>query len=48
MDSELLTQVLALLTGAWTLYQEVRHRRNARKAKEIGKTMAEALKAKKL
>lgn len=28
MDSELLTQILALLTGAWTLFQEVRHRRN--------------------
>lgn len=28
MDAELLTQILALLTGAWTIYQEVRHRKD--------------------
>lgn len=31
MDADLLTQILALLTGAWTLWQEVRHRKNAPK-----------------
>lgn len=27
MDSELVTQVLALLTAAWTMWQEYRHRK---------------------
>lgn len=28
MDSELFTQVLALLTAAWTAWQEFRHRKD--------------------
>ncbi len=28
MDTELLTQIIALLTGAWTVFQEIRHRKN--------------------
>ncbi len=31
MDTELLTQILALLTGAWTVYQELRHRKDKKK-----------------
>lgn len=33
MDTELMTSILALLTGAWTLFQEIRHRKSAKKAK---------------
>ncbi len=34
MDSELVTQVLALLTAAWTMWQEYRHRK-AKKAATV-------------
>ena len=33
MDQDTITQVLALITGAWTLYQEIRHRKKAKAAK---------------
>lgn len=33
MDSELMTQVLALLTAAWTAWQEYRHRKAMKAAR---------------
>jgi hypothetical protein len=41
MDTELVTQVLALLTAAWTAWQEYRHRKVVKELKA-----SEMLKAK--
>ena len=43
MDSEMFTQILALVTAAWTMFQEYRHRKAAKSAEAAGE---EAVKAK--